>query len=114
MEINEEKEKKNIEKKMNCIIYNIQTLYEIKISMVHPDLYFRQHSERLYGPHNNFIDTYNDKYMRNEDNKLEDKKLRILVTLLREKTPALYARERCCCVHVYLHAIEGVGRRGWE
>lgn len=116
--INEKEEKEKISKKkqINYIIYNILTLHEIKISMMRPDLYFRQYFECLYAPHNNFIDTYNDKYIRNEDSKFKDKKLRILVrfALLREKTPALYAQKRCCCVHVYLHAIEGVGRRGWE
>lgn len=118
--INEKEEKEKISKKkqINYIIYNILTLHEIKISMMRPDLYFRQYFEYLYAPHNNFIDTYNfiDKYIRNEDSKFKDKKLRILVrfALLREKTPALYAQKRCCCVHVYLHAIEGIGRRGWE
>lgn len=118
--INEKEEKEKISKKkqINYIIYNILTLHEIKISMMRPDLYFRQYFECLYASHNNFIDTYNfiDKYIRNEDSKFKDKKFRILVrfALLREKTPALYAQKRCCCVHVYLHAIEGVGRRGWE
>lgn len=33
---------------MDYIIHNILTLYEIKISMVYPDLYFQQYSD-VYG-----------------------------------------------------------------